>query len=177
MNDRLVLVRHAQAADNHPRGDHERVLTEQGVADATALGRWLAQQRLAPDHVLVSTAERAQQTLAALRRGLGEDALEADQVWSERRLYDGGTDGVLAAVQEVPQDAQVLWVVGHEPVMSTTTWRLAGREAGSEDLLRRLDRGFPTATAAVLDVAGGWADLGPGGAPPLLLHTGRAEQS
>ena len=35
------------------------------------------------------------------------DALEADQVWSERRLYDGGTDGVLAAVQEVPQDAQV----------------------------------------------------------------------
>lgn len=173
MNDRLVLVRHAQAADNHPRGDHERVLTEQGVADATALGRWLAQQRLAPDHVLVSTAERAQQTLAALRRGLGEDALEADQVWSERRLYDGGTDGVLAAVQEVPQDAQVLWVVGHEPVMSTTAWELTAGQASDGDLDHQLTRGFPTATAAVLDMEGEWAVAQPGTARLIALHTAR----
>lgn len=173
MTRRLVLVRHAQAEDNHPRGDHERVLTDAGVADATVLGGWLAEQGLGPEHVLVSTAERARQTLAALRRGLGGDGLGEDEVWPDRRVYDGGTDGVLDAMHEVPASTQVLWVVGHEPVMSATTWQLADGRAGSEALLRRLSRGLPTATAAVLEVAADWTGLGAGDARPVLLHTGR----
>lgn len=204
LSRRLVLVRHAQAADHHPLGDHERVLTEQGVVAAAALGAWLAEQDLVPDHVLVSTARRARQTLAALRTGAGgsvggpvidswddslDDSLGAEQVWTERRVYDGGTDGVLAAVHEVPEEARVLWVVGHEPVMSTTAWALAdpqdgpqhrpqhrpqhGPAHGPAGVRDRLSRGLPTATAVVLERVGGWADLGPGGARALLLHTGR----
>ena len=69
MTHRLVLVRHAQSAHSHPRGDHARVLTERGMADAVELGRWLARQGLGPAHVLASTAQRAAQTLAALRDG------------------------------------------------------------------------------------------------------------
>lgn len=174
MSHRLVLVRHAQAADNHPRGDHERALTGQGTADAAELGRWLAEQGLVPDHVLVSTAQRAQQTLAALRSGLSQDTLDLDRVWPERRVYNGGTDGVLAAVREVPAGTAVLWVVGHEPVMSSTAWELADREAGPEGLLRQLAEGFPTATAAVLEVAGEWAEVRRGGARVVALRTGRA---
>lgn len=173
MKHRLVLVRHAQATEHHPRGDHERVLTEQGTADATELGFWLAQEGLAPDHVLVSTAERAQQTLAALRRGLAPDALDTEQVWHERRVYDGGTDGVLAAVGEVPDGTQVLWVVGHEPVMSTTAWELTAGQASDGSLDHQLTRGFPTATAAVLAMEGEWAVAQPGTARLGALHTAR----
>lgn len=173
MKHRLVLVRHAQATEHHPRGDHERVLTEQGTADATELGVWLAQEGLAPDHVLVSTAERAQQTLAALRRGLAPDALDTEQVWHERRVYDGGTDGVLAAVGEVPDGTQVLWVVGHEPVMSTTAWELTAGQASDGSLDHQLTRGFPTATAAVLAMEGEWAVAQPGTARLGALHTAR----
>ncbi|QFG67870.1 SixA phosphatase family protein [Ornithinimicrobium pratense] len=174
MSHRLVLVRHAQAVDADPRGDHERVLTAQGRADATELGRWLAQQGLRPHHVLVSTAERAQQTWDALRRALGEDTGGADRVWPERRVYDGGTDGVLAAIREVSDAPEVLWVVGHEPVMSGAAGDLAGpRSAGG--LVHQVTRGFPTATAAVLEVPGEWAELHTGESRLLALHTGRAE--
>lgn len=173
MKHRLVLVRHAQATEHHPRGDHERVLTEQGTADATELGVWLAQEGLAPDHVLVSTAERAQQTLAALRRGLAPDALATEQIWHERRVYDGGTDGVLAAVGEVPHGTQVLWVVGHEPVMSTTAWELTAGQASDGSLDHQLTRGFPTATAVVLAMEGEWAVAQPGTARLGALHTAR----
>lgn len=174
MSRRLVLVRHAQAAPNDPRGDHERVLAGQGAADATELGRWLAEHGLVPDHVLVSTARRAQQTLTALREGLGAHTLREDQVWSERRLYAGETDGVLAAVQEVPEQARVVWVVGHEPVMSSTAWELADPGAGSETLLGQLRGGLPTATAVVLQVAGEWAEVRRGEARAVALWTGRS---
>lgn len=174
MSHRLVLVRHAQAADADLRGDHERVLTAQGVADASRLGGWLAQQGLRPDHVLVSTAERAQQTWEALRGALGEGVWDAGRVWPERRIYDGGTDGVLAAIREVPDGTEVLWVVGHEPVMSATAGDLSG-PASVGELRRRLARGFPTATAAVLEVAGDWAGLHPGESRLVAVHTGRSE--
>lgn len=176
MEHRLVLVRHAQAADSHPRGDHERVLTEQGVADAVELGRWLRQQDLVPGHVLVSTADRAQQTLSALRTGLGLAVLGKEQVWSERRVYDGGTDGVLAAVREVPTGTRVLWVVGHEPVLSTTAWELAGGQAAADGPISELTRGFPTATAAVLGLDGEWGQVTPADARLLALHTGRVQR-
>lgn len=172
MSHRLVLVRHAQAADAGPRGDHERVLTARGEADAAELGRWLARQGLGPDHVLVSTAARARKTWDALAAQVG-DAVDADRVWHERRVYDGGVEGVLAAIREVPDATGVLWVVGHEPVMSATAGSLAGRRS-AVGLVQQVGRGVRTATAAVLEVPGDWVDVHPGEARLLAVHTGRA---
>lgn len=174
MRRRLVLVRHAQAAGKHPRGDHARVLTEQGWLDAVELGHRLGQQGLVPGHVLVSTAARAQQTVSAMRDGLGEPTAAGEQVRSERRVYDGGVDGVVEALREVPAEAAVLWVVGHEPVMSTTTWQLSDPGLVPEDLRRTLTSGLPTATAAVLELDEVWSEVGFGGARLVALHTGRA---
>lgn len=183
---RLVLVRHAKAEGAHPRGDHERGLLAEGVAAAVDLGRWLGEQGLAPDHVTVSTAARARATYAALQRGLADGVgSQADpatssgppharSVWEDRRIYDGGVDGVLAVVAETPEEARVLWVVGHEPVMSTTAWELAQTAAIPADLHDELSRGFPTATAAVLQTQDRWSDLGFGGAMLVALRTGRA---
>src|SRR3954453_20184933 len=57
---RLLLIRHAQAADGPV--DIDRPLTAQGRRQAEDLGRWLEQAGLAPGAVLVSPARRAQQT-------------------------------------------------------------------------------------------------------------------
>src|SRR3954453_9424386 len=57
---RLVLVRHAQAAQGEV--DADRTLTERGARQAAAIGAWLAQTGLIPDRVVVSPARRAQQT-------------------------------------------------------------------------------------------------------------------
>lgn len=183
MPGRLVLVRHAQAEPQHPRGDHERELTDAGVAAAVDLGRRLAQQGLAPDHVAVSTAARAVGTLVALRLGLragdgsgpgGEGDPDGGTLWQERRVYDGGLDGVLCAVRESPDDAATVWVVGHEPVMSTLTYDLSTGHPLPDALRQQLSSGFPTTSAAVLEVDGPWSGLGPGGARLLALLRGVA---
>lgn len=165
----LVLIRHAKAesrvADH--RGDHERELVERGHQDAAALGDWLRQEGLAPQLALVSTAARARQTLSA---ALGHDLVE---IWPTRRIYDGGVDGVAEAVQEVPDEVAVLWVVGHEPVMSTLAWDLADEEE-ERDLRADLAVGLPTASAAVLEVPVPWADLGYQCARLVGRHTARS---
>ena len=52
---RLVLVRHAKA-EAHRGDDKSRELAARGRADATAVGRWLVQQGIRPDRVVVSSS-------------------------------------------------------------------------------------------------------------------------
>lgn len=164
----LVLIRHAKAVPTHPRGDHERELADRGRRDAAALGAWLTEADLLPDLALVSTAARARQTLEAV---LPADDLE---VWTTRRIYDGGLDGVAGEIAEVPDEVEVLWVVGHEPVMSSTAWELADHARLAPDLREELAGGLPTASAAVLELEVPWAEVGLSCARLVRVHTGRA---
>ncbi|WP_298889004.1 histidine phosphatase family protein [uncultured Serinicoccus sp.] len=164
----LVLIRHAKAENTPPGpgGDHARVLAARGEHDAAVLGRALVDAGWLPALALVSTAARAQQTLQHV---LGDRALET---WSTRRIYDGGIDGVLEAVREVPDGVEVLWVVGHEPVMSSTAWELT--DTGEQDEGREaLHGGLPTASAAVLELGVPWSDAGPGVATLRTVLRGR----
>lgn len=174
MTRRLVLVRHAQAQGSHPDGDHERELTTQGRADAVRLGRWLQEEGLAPDHVLVSTATRAGQTLEALQRGLAGPPIGMERLWREPRLYEGGVKGLLASVREAPEEARLLWVVGHQPTVGLVTAALADPRASRPGALEALDDGFPTASCAVLTTTEPWVRLQAGTAALVVLHTARA---
>ncbi|GAA4870479.1 SixA phosphatase family protein [Serinicoccus chungangensis] len=168
----LVLIRHAKAQDTPPGpgGDHARELTARGEQDAAALGRSLGDAGWAPELALVSTAARAWQTL---QHALGDRQVET---WPTGRIYDGGIDGVLEAVAEVPQEVEVLWVVGHEPVMSSTAWELGddGQDEGQDDAGREaLHGGLPTASAAVLELAVPWSHVGPGSGTVRAVLRGR----
>jgi phosphohistidine phosphatase len=167
----LVVIRHAKTERSHPDGDHERELTDRGVGDALALGRWLSGARLVPDLVLVSTAARARQTAEHLLVGAG--VLQA-QVWPGRGLYDRGVEGVLEAVREAPEDAGTVWVVGHEPTVSTLLQDLADPTASSPDALQVVREHVATATAAVLRVPADWPDLVGGMAKLESVHTARS---
>lgn len=167
----LVVVRHAKTERTHPDGDHARELTERGVGDALALGRWLAEERLAPDLLLVSTAARARQTAEHLLTG-GE--VDGAQVWHGRGLYDRGVEGVLEAVREVPEDTGTVWVVGHEPTVSSCVLTLADPSSSSPDALEVVREHVATATAAVLHVQADWSDLGEGMARLEQVHTARS---
>ena len=81
----LVLVRHAEAGGAHPgSSDIERELTEGGVQDAEAAGRWLHELGMGIDEVLCSASTRTQQTAEAMWSG---GCAEAD-VHIERALYN-----------------------------------------------------------------------------------------
>ncbi|WP_022924343.1 SixA phosphatase family protein [Serinicoccus marinus] len=169
----LVLVRHAkaEATPSGPGGDHARTLVARGRRDAAALGEVLRDSGLLPDLAVVSTGARARQTLESM---LGDDGVET---WPTRRVYDGGLDGVMEAVREVPDHVEVLWVVGHEPVMSTTAWELADPERTGPALREAMSSGMPTATAAVLELEVPWSEVDLGCARLVGRHTGRGEES
>ena len=166
----LVLIRHAKTKKTHPLGDHARELADRGILDGQALGRWLEQELLLADLVLVSTARRTRQTTEQLLIGAGTGDVE---VRPERALYDGGSTGVLAAVREAPEDAQTVWVVGHEPTMSTLALALADETLSSAAALDSIREHFATAAAAVLRVEVPWSDLAPGMARLEAVHTAR----
>ena len=68
----LILLRHAHAEPSAPgQADLDRPLSSEGLAEAEAAGRWLAENRLVPDCVLCSPARRARETLEAVLGAIG----------------------------------------------------------------------------------------------------------
>lgn len=170
MTRTLVMIRHAKAEKSHPEGDFPRELATRGVADAQELGRWLAGEGLLPDLVLASPAARTRQTTAHVLAAAGVPDVE---VWGGRGLYDGGTDGVLDAVREVPDETSVLWVVGHQPTVGLVTAALADPATSERRALATLDEGFPTASAAVLTTEVRWETMQAGLGSLAAFHTAR----
>jgi len=152
---RLLLIRHAQAADAPV--DRDRPLTARGTSAATAIGSWLQQAGYVPDRVLVSPALRAQQTWAAALEAL--DA--APEATVDQRIYDNTVGAVLDVIGEVPDDVGTVAVVGHNPSMGELAFSLDD-STGSDSARRELHAGFPTGAVAVFRMEMAFADLGPG---------------
>ena len=154
---RLLLVRHAQAADAPV--DRDRPVSEHGARRAAAIGSWLARSGYVPDRVLVSPALRAVQTWAAAASSSGSDVTPT----VDDRIYVNTLGTVLGAIAETPQDIRTLIVVGHNPSMGELAFALDDGQ-GDPEAQRGLHAGFPTGAVAVFRVATAFSDLGPGGA-------------
>ena len=142
----LVLIRHAKAGQGAV--DRERPLAERGIAEAPAVGRWLAGQRIAPDRVVVSPARRARQTWELAAAQLGPTPAPV----TDDRVYRNTVQDLLDVVHETPPEVATLVVVGHNP--------------GIQELAISLDDGsghgdvrtkYPTSGVAVFDLPGPWA--------------------
>jgi phosphohistidine phosphatase len=150
----LYCLRHAKSSWVEPgMDDHDRPLSERGVRAAELLGVYLKQRANAPHFALSSTARRALDTLAPIRRQLGL-AFATD-----RALYLATPDAICDRIARVDDAESSLLVVGHNPGMHELAMRLA---SGGERALRaRLRERFPTAALAVLDLdAESWAEVG-----------------
>jgi phosphohistidine phosphatase len=156
---RIVVMRHAKT-ESAASSDHERELTDRGRRDARAAGGWLADQGLAPAVVLVSSAVRARSTAdeVCAASGTTPDVRVLDS------LYDGDEYDVIdACVAEVPEDADVVLVVGHNPTVT-----MAANLLQTDEERRHL--ALPTAALAVLDIPGTWSDLGPGAGSLVTVY-------
>ena len=154
---RLLLIRHAQAAD--AATDRDRPLTAHGSRAAAAIGTWLQRSGYIPDAALVSTALRAQQTWAAAAEPLGADR----EPTLDERIYDNTVEAVLDVIGEAPDDATTVAVVGHNPSIGELAAALDDGD-GDESALRHLRAGFPAGAVAVFRVETSLADLETGGA-------------
>jgi phosphohistidine phosphatase len=149
---RLVLVRHAQAAD--AATDLDRPLTAHGAQRAAAIGSWLAQAGIVPDRVVVSPARRTRQTWA--RAGGTPPVVDP-------RVYDNTVADLLAVIAETPDEVGVLVVVGHNPSIGRLAAVLDDGQ-GDPGIRRYVNAGFPTGTVAVLQPATSLAAITIGGA-------------
>jgi len=87
----LLLMRHAKSDWHSHLADKERPLNERGRRDAIHMGRYLEREGLTPDRMLVSVAERTQETARLL--------LQAVPVAEENIIIDnkGNTTYLTAA--------------------------------------------------------------------------------
>jgi len=117
----LILWRHADAEDAAPgKPDAARALSTQGKKQAQRMAAWLGKRLSGEVLILVSPAERAQQTARALAR----------------RFETSGEVGTAAEPQSVlkaagwPDGEGTVVVVGHQPTLGqAAALALTGRPA------------------------------------------------
>src|SRR3712207_6756390 len=87
--------------------DRDRPLTPSGRRDAAAVGVWLSERSLAPDHALVSSAARSTETCTEVRTAGGFD-VDPD---IRAELYAADADNILDAIATVPPEVTSLLYV------------------------------------------------------------------
>jgi phosphohistidine phosphatase len=141
----LSLLRHAKSSWDDPSlEDFDRPLAKRGQAAARRMGAYMAEQAIAPEVVLCSTAVRARQTLDLLLPHLSG----APAVVHEDALYLATASALLARIRKIEGDAHHVMIVGHDPGVHTLACELSG--AGKAETLQALARKFPTAGLAVI---------------------------
>lgn len=101
----LILWRHADAVDGMP--DVDRKLTAKGEKQAERMAAWLGKRLPEDTLVLVSPAQRAQQTAKALRRKF-ETCMA---------IGTAATPELLLAAAGWPDRKETVVVVGHQPTL------------------------------------------------------------
>lgn len=153
---RLMLLRHAKAekAEGAMR-DRDRPLNARGRSDAVEIAVYIGDHHLLPDRVVVSSARRTRETWERMAAEIST----APAVEYEDRLYDAGTETILAVIRAAGRKAATLLVIGHNPGLhDTARWLLAHRSGSA----RALDEGLPTAGLVVIDFAeDDWRKLAP----------------
>lgn len=136
------------------------------------MGRWLAQNRLDPQFVLVSPARRTKETweLAA-----GASNSTADPRL-EKKLYEASARQILGCIQTAPATAETVTVVGHNPGLEELAIRLA--RIGSASGRQALEGGFPPGAIAVFAVkSDSWESLTPEDGELLHFVTPKSRQA
>ena len=147
--ERLILLRHGNAERRAPSGeDFDRALTERGRRESRETGARLAEAGFSVDLALVSEARRARETWE--EAGLAFPAAAAER---RRSLYHASPADLWLAAEEAGARAVIL--VGHNPGMHALAFDLTSRGRTDPAVARALDRGFPTASAAVFRFEGG----------------------
>ena len=113
----LVLWRHAEAEPGEP--DLGRRLTAKGLKQAERVADWLDAHLPDTTRILVSPAERAQQTARALKR----------KFRLVPELAPGATAETVLAIAGWPDSREPVLVVGHQPTLGEVASYLLAGEA------------------------------------------------
>jgi phosphohistidine phosphatase len=112
----LLMVRHGKSSWKHSgQADHERPLLKTGIERTDRMGQFLLSKGILPDLVVSSHAVRAFETAKILAGVLGYPIHE---IQIERNIYYFGSDGLFDLAMALPDDKEVVMLVGHNPAMT-----------------------------------------------------------
>ena len=119
----LLVLRHAKSSWSDPAlDDHERPLSKRGRRDGPRLGELVREYGLIPDLVIGSDAVRARLTAEAV----AEAARYAGQILLDRRLYMASPADIRSLLRTVPDKAETVMIVGHNPGLEELVAQLTG---------------------------------------------------
>lgn len=108
----LLILRHAKSKQGlEYASDMDRPLSKRGKEDALRIGQALLNLGWIPEVVLSSPAKRARQTAKRVAKAA---ELSAEIIY-DPRLYFEGVAGQLAAIRQIPDEAEIVLLVGHNP--------------------------------------------------------------
>ena len=114
----LILWRHAEAEPGEP--DLGRRLTSKGLKQAERMAKWLDAHLPDTCRILVSPADRAQQTAVALKR----------KFRTVPELGPGASVSAVLAAVNWPDSREPVLIVGHQPTLgAVASFLLSGEEA------------------------------------------------
>ncbi len=154
----LLILRHAKAANESQSGiDFDRPLNEQGQEAASFMGRYLLKHHELPDLVCCSDALRTRQTFIRIMDELPRPL----PVSYQNGLYMASAGDLLDYVNAIPEAAERVMIVGHNPGMHHLARILSG--SGEAEPLEALEWKFPTGAMALIAFPSGtrWENIRP----------------
>jgi phosphohistidine phosphatase len=108
----LLILRHAKSSwKNSAISDHARPLNKRGRLAAPCMGQLLYEEDLVPEIILSSTARRTVETTELLTDASGF----AGEIIYLDEFYQGSSSDYIYALLGLPDDVDVVMVVGHNP--------------------------------------------------------------
>lgn len=108
----LLLMRHAKSSwKDTELADHERPLKKRGHKDVVNIAKVLKKKDLIPDYILTSSAVRSVETANDLAEKVGYQG----DISVQDVLYMAEPRTYIEKIQSVPNEANRLLVVGHNP--------------------------------------------------------------
>lgn len=108
----LLILRHAKSSWKRAESsDHDRPLNSRGKRAAPRMGKLLKQEKLVPDAILSSTAERARATAEAAAEACGYEGM----LQLSLDLYLAEPETYVQVLHGVGDDCERVMVVGHNP--------------------------------------------------------------
>lgn len=136
--------------------DEERPLAPRGKQASCAMGEYMRRAGMMPDHVLCSPSQRTRQTWEYWQEGWS-NKVRVDYI---DRLYLATPKEIFNQLRKLPEEAQSVMVIGHNPGMHQFSLMLVDNSDATAR--NEMELSFPTAALASFQCSESWRNLGPG---------------
>src|SRR5690606_7597603 len=124
----LYLLRHAQSVERQAgQADLDRELTPVGTKETFQIGAFLHREKIQPDVIYCSSAERARMTAQLISDTI---KLDVEKIIPDEELSQASVRTFLEFVSQLDNAYDSVMCVGHNPVISFLAEYLTGAEIG-----------------------------------------------